>query len=92
MTKSEIQCFKDSIDKLLEIETTDGERDIARILFLIHDEEYDERELLYQVVSSNVFESYLHCESAGGCAPDFDKIVSVLPFSDSSTNRLEARS
>jgi len=85
MTKSEIQCLKDNIDKLVEIETTDGERLIAKVFLVTHDEEYDEHDLLYQVVSSNMLEPYLRRETAGGYVLDFDKIVLVRPFSDSST-------
>lgn len=82
MTESEIQCLRDNIDKLVEIETADGERLIARVLFVTHDEEYDEHELLYEVVSSNMLESYSHLETAGGYVLDFDKIRSVKPRSD----------
>jgi hypothetical protein len=92
MTKSEIQCLKDNIDKTVEMETTNGERLIAKVLLVTHGEEYDEHELLYQVVSSNMLESYLNRESAGGYVLDFDKIAFVRPFSDSRTHQLEARS
>jgi small nuclear ribonucleoprotein (snRNP)-like protein len=92
MTESEIQCLKDNIDKTVEIETTNGERLIAKVLLVTHDEEYDEHELIYQVVSSNMLESYLYRESAGGYVLDFDNIVLVRPFPDSMTNQLEARS
>ncbi len=77
MTESEIQCLKDNIDKSVEIETADGERLIAKVLFVTHSEEYDEHELLYQVISSNRLESYVHLDKAGGYVLDFDKILSV---------------
>jgi hypothetical protein len=87
MTESEIQFLKENVDKLVEIETADGERLIAKVLFVMQSEEYDEHELLYQVVSSNMLESYSHRESAGGYVLDFDKIVLVRPFSGSSTDQ-----
>ena len=80
MTESEIQCLKDHIDRTVEIEITDGERLIAKVLFVTHCEEYDEHEVLYQVISSNMIEWYMHRESAGGYALNFDKIVSVKPI------------
>ncbi len=81
MTESEIQCLKDNIDKAVEIQTIDGERLIAKILFVTHDQEHDEHELLYEVVSSNMIEPYAHLDNAGGYVLDFDKVLSVKPFS-----------
>ncbi len=83
MTGFEIQLLKDNIDKTVEIETVDGERLIARVLFVTHCEEYDEHELLYQVVSSSMLDSYLHLEDSGGYVLDFDEIVSVRPHPES---------
>ena len=80
MTEAEIQCLKASVDKTVEIETTDGERLIAKVLFVTQSEEYDEHELLYEVVSSNMLESYSNRESAGGNVLDFNEIVSVIPL------------
>ena len=82
MTAVEIQLLKDSIDKTVEIETTEGERLIARVLFVTHDEEYDEHDVLYEVVSSNMLDSYAHREDSGGYVLDFGKILSVRPHSD----------
>ena len=81
MTESEIQCLRDNIDKTVEIETNSGERLIAKVLFVTCDEEYDEHELTYQVVSSSLLESYSNLENAGGYVLDFDKIMSVRPLS-----------
>ena len=80
MTDSEIQFLKDNIDKTVEIETNEGERLIAKVLFVTYDEEYDEHELTYQVVSLSMLESYLNLENSGGYVLDFDKIVSVRPL------------
>jgi hypothetical protein len=79
MTESEIQCLIDNIDKTVEIETRSGEFLIAKILFVTHCEEYDEHDLLYQVVSSNRSQFYSRFENSGGFVLDFDEIVSVKP-------------
>ena len=81
MTESEIQFLKENIDNTVEIETSDGERLVAKVLFVTCDKEYDEHELTYQVVSSSRQESYLNLENAGGYVLDFDKIESVKPLS-----------
>jgi hypothetical protein len=63
----------------LKIETSEGERLIAKVLFVICDKEYDEHELTYQVVSSNMPEFYSRHANAGGYVLDFGKIVCVKP-------------
>lgn len=83
MTECEIRCLKNNIDKIVKIETTDGEQLIARVLFVTQSEEYDEHELLYEVVSSSMPESYAHLKDAGGYVLDFDKILSVRPYPES---------
>jgi hypothetical protein len=79
MTESELQCLKNSIDKTLEIQTIDGEHLFAKVLAVFCDQEYDEHELFYELISTNMPESYQPRENAGGCALDFDKIVSAKP-------------
>ena len=81
MTESEIQFLKENIDNSVEIETSDGERLIAKVLFVTCDEEHDEHDLTYQVVSANMLGSYVNSENAGGYVLDFDNIVSVKPLS-----------
>lgn len=76
MTESEIQCLKDTVDKLVEIATTSGERLIARVVFVMHSEKYDEHDVQYQMISTNVPEAYT---TVGDYVLDFDKIVSVRP-------------
>jgi hypothetical protein len=80
MTESDIQCLKDNVEKKVEIETSEGEQLIAKVLVVIYDKEYDEHELIYEVVSSNKLESYSHLDDAGGYVLDFNKIVSVKPM------------
>jgi hypothetical protein len=79
MTESEIQCLKDNVDKTVEIETRSGEFPIAKILFVTHCEEYDEHDLLNQVVPSSRSQFYSRFENSGGFVLDFDEIVSVKP-------------
>jgi hypothetical protein len=79
VTQSEIQRLRDNIDKTVEIETDAGERLIAKVLFITFNEEYDEHELTYQVVSSTMLEAYSNLENTGGYVLDFDKIVSIKP-------------
>ena len=82
MTDLEIQLLKESVDRTVEIETIDGERLIARVLFVSQSEEYDEHDLLYEAVSSNKLDSYAHLENSGGYVLDFEKILSVKPHPD----------
>jgi hypothetical protein len=41
--------------------------------------EYDEHELLYEVVSSNMGDTYHHRETSGGYLLDFNEIATVRP-------------
>jgi hypothetical protein len=79
MTESEIQCLKDSIDKLVEIETAFGERLIAKVIFVMHSEEYNEHDVQYQMISTSMPEAYATAEDY---VLDFDDIVTVKPHLD----------
>lgn len=79
MTEADIQRLKDSIDKEVEIQTADGEELVAKVLFVTHDKENGEHDILYEVISSNMLDSYAHLDKAGGYILDFDKILSVRP-------------
>ena len=92
MTAIEIQFLKDSVDKVVEIETIDGERLVAKVLSVFHSEEYDEHEVFYEVVSSNMLNSYPRLEDSAGYAMDFGKILSVKPYSVLGREEQEARS
>lgn len=78
MTETEVQYLKENIDKVVEIRTVAGENLVAKILFVTHSDEYDEHDVLYQVVSSNMMDFYTRA-NAGGYVLDFDEIVSVKP-------------
>jgi cytochrome oxidase Cu insertion factor (SCO1/SenC/PrrC family) len=80
MTEADIQYLKDNIDKEVVIQTADGEQLVAKILFVSHDEEHDEHDVLYKVISSNMHDSYTHLDKAGGYVLDFKKIISVSPY------------
>jgi hypothetical protein len=81
MNDAEVQCLKDCIDKVVEIETIDGEQLVARVISVFSDAEYDEHELFYEMLSTNMPEAYKHLGNAGGYALDFGKIASVRPSS-----------
>jgi uncharacterized membrane protein YkvI len=82
MTDTDIQCLKDNVDKMVEIQTVDGELLIAKIVFVTHCKEYDEHDVHYEVVSSNMMDWYVKNHAAGGYVLDFDKIVSVKPVAN----------
>lgn len=79
MTEADIQCLQNHIDGLVEIRTIDDECLIAKILIVTHNDEYDEHDVLYELISSNQANPYRHLVSAGGFVLDFDRIVSVKP-------------
>ena len=82
MTESEIQCLKDNVDKAVVIETLDGERLIAKVLFVTHCEEYDEHDVLYEMISSSTPDFYAKHADTRGFVLDFDRIASVKPLAD----------
>jgi len=79
MTEADIQCLRNHIDGPVEIRTIDDEYLIAKILFVAHNDEYDEHDVLYELVSSNQADWYAHHGSAGAFVLGFDRIVSVKP-------------
>jgi hypothetical protein len=79
LTLAEIQFLKDNIDNLVEIRTVGDECLIARILIVIHDDEYDEHEVIYEVASSNQIDQYRNLETSVGYVLDFEEIVSIKP-------------
>jgi len=76
---SEIDLLKRSVDQNVEIETEGGEKLVAKVLFVVHCADYDEHELLYEVVSSNMGDTYHHRETSGGYLLDFNEIATVRP-------------
>jgi len=80
--ESEIQCLKENLDHLVDIETADGEFLVAKVLSVFHDEANNEHEVFFEVVSSNM--PHKDSESAVGCALDFGNILLVRPHSTAS--------
>jgi hypothetical protein len=79
VTESEIQCLKDNIDKVVEIETIDGELLLAKVISVFHDNQNEEHELFYELISSNKPEASRKLDDHGGYALDFGSIFSVTP-------------
>ena len=75
MKESEIQCLKDNV--FVEIETTSGEKLVAKVIWVFDSGEYDEHELFYEVISTNLPESYSQFESAVGYGLEFGRILTV---------------
>ena len=82
MTNSEIQCLKDHVDRLVEIETADGEVLTGKVISVFYDGEQDEHELFYELVSTNMPEARENVEDTAGYALDFENILSVRPVSE----------
>ncbi len=81
MTEADIQCLKDNIDKPVEIQTIDGEQLFAKVLAVFCDQAYDEHELFYELISTNMPSLYKRKEVAGGYSLEFEKILSARPSS-----------
>jgi hypothetical protein len=79
MTEADIQCLQNHIDGLVEIRTIDDECLIAKILIVTPNDEYDEHDVLYELVSSNQADQHTRLGSAGEFVLDFDKIASLKP-------------
>jgi hypothetical protein len=77
MEDAEIQCLKDSIDRLVEIQTRDGEHLIAKVISVFDGE--DKPNIFYQVISSSTMEWYKSYPLSDAFSLDFDRIVSVRP-------------
>lgn len=80
MTEADILCLQNHIDGLVEIRTIEDEYLVAKVLFVTHNDEYDEHDVLYELVSSDRADWYTKRDSAGGFLLNFDRIVSVKPF------------
>ncbi len=81
MTEADIECLKRNTGREVQIVTTEGEHLIAKVLFVTHDQDYDEHDLIYEVVSSNMLYSYANLDKTGGYVLGFENIVSVKPHS-----------
>lgn len=52
---------------------------VAKVLCVFHCDEYEERELFYEWVSTNMPGFYAQFENPGGFVLDFEKILTVEP-------------
>jgi hypothetical protein len=82
VTEPEIQYLKTNVNKTVEIETDEGELLVAKVLFVTHDDDFDEHELLYQVLASSTPEFYERFKNTPSLALDFKNILSVKPRPD----------
>ena len=77
MTETELRLLKSSIDKRVQIETSDGERMIAKVIS-VFDEESD-ADIFYELVSTSHPDLYARKERVGGYSLPLKDIVSVRP-------------
>lgn len=76
MTESELAYLKSCVDKLVSIETTTGERLIAKVIWVFDGE--DNADLFYEVVSTSNPNAYSG-NQAGGCSLPLKEIIAVKP-------------
>ena len=79
LTSQDISLLKAKFDKAVEIETTDGQRLVAKTLRVFHSEEPEKHEISYELLSSNMLDRFRHRETAGGYAIDLNEISTVKP-------------
>jgi hypothetical protein len=77
VTDTELLLLKSSIDKRVQIETSDGERMIAKVIS-VFDEESD-GDIFYELVSTSQPDLYARKERVGGYSLLLKDIVSVRP-------------
>ena len=82
MTESEIQCLKENINKVVQIETIDAELIVAKVISVFDDQSEDEHELFFELITSNAADFYARFKNSGGFALDFENILSVSPHMD----------
>ena len=77
MTDGDIRLLKESIDKLVEIQTTFGERLIIKVQIVTDDDEINVHDVMYEVISSNMIHEYKGLQNLEGYLLDFVEISSV---------------
>ncbi len=81
MTDHEIQLLKASVGKVIELETTFGERLVVKVQIVTDDYENNVHDVMHTVVSSNMMDSYPD-EDRSGYLLDFIEIASVKAADD----------
>ena len=82
MTDDQVRLLKESVDKHVEIETTFGERLIAKVQIVTDDSELNVHDVMYIVVSSNMIHEYTDPKNLNGYLLDFVEIASVKAVQD----------
>ena len=77
MTDADIICLKSKIDKAVEIETVNGERLTAKVIWVFDEE--DNAEVFYELISSSKPELYTRQSEVGGYSIPLTEIASVRP-------------
>lgn len=78
MTDADLICLKSNINKAVEVETVDGERLTARVIS-VFDEEGDDSDMFYELISSSKPELYTRQSEVGGYSIPLTEIASVRP-------------
>jgi hypothetical protein len=77
MTEADLTCLKSNVDKLVEIETINGERLTAKVISVFDGE--DNADVFYHLILSSKPELYTRQSEACGYSLPLDEIISVKP-------------
>jgi hypothetical protein len=75
LTDVDLLCLKSSIDKVVEIETVDGERLLAKVVWVFDTE--DNPDVFYELVSTSHPDHYPRLTEKCGYSLPLENIVSV---------------
>ena len=75
MTDADLTCLKSNIDKLVEIDTIDGEHFIAKVISVFDAEENPD--MFYDLISTNKPERYVRREENVGYSIPLAQIASA---------------
>jgi hypothetical protein len=77
MTEAELTLLKSSVDQIVEVETSDGDRHLAQILFVFDDGETPDVFYLKVVPGAD---GELVAEGSAGCSVLLSDIAAVRPY------------
>ena len=77
MIEGELRLLKSSIDQRVQIETSDGERMIAKVIYIF--DEGSDADIFYELVSTSHPGLYPRKKWVGGYSLPLRDIVSVTP-------------
>ena len=75
MTDADLACLKSNVNKLVEIDTTDGEHFVAKVLWVFDSE--TEPDVFYDLISTNKPERYVRRDENVGYSMLLAQIASV---------------